>query len=403
MSALEDTRTREKPPLWSGRYVLAILVNYCIASIFYLLVTTTALYAIHAFQADEVVAGVVSGSFVVGSLVARLVGGKFLDVVGRKRTLLVGMLVCVLLAVAQIFIADLTLLIVVRGLHGIAFGVASTAVTAGVFAVIPASRRAEGTGYYGISTTFGSATGAFVGTILIASFGYESLFVAAASLAALGLAASLVLRLPERELTDADRAALGSWSIWTFVDRSSLPVATVMLIAGISFSSVLSFVNPYSVHVTGEAVGGTYFAVYGGVVLLTRLFVGRLHDRFGDDAVMYPLLACLVAGTAVLAFGAETWIAVLSAVLMGFGFGALMPTVQSIGVTLAGTERVALATSTFFLMTDIGVGLGPVLDGAIAGAVGYQGMYVALSGIGLLATVYYAFTHGRRRTRRLAG
>ncbi|QNO37364.1 MFS transporter [Protaetiibacter sp. SSC-01] len=388
-----------RDPVLSRRFVLAVAVNFCVAAIFYLLVTTMALYAIEVFRTDELIAGVVAGAFVVGSIVARLIGGKFLDVIGRRRTLLVCLAACVVLALAQIVAEQLWAVVILQGFMGIAFGAASNAVSAGAFSLIPASRRAEGVGYYGISTTLGAAAGPLLGTLLIAGFGYQALFLATAAWAVVGLVGALLLRLPERDLDDADRAALRSWGLWTFVDRRSFPVASLMIPTGIAFSGVLSFVNPYSVSATGAAVGGSYFALYAVVVFAARLFVGRIQDRFGDNAVVYPLFACLAAGTGVLAFGVDGWIPYVSAVLIAFGFGAMMPTAQSLAVGLAGPQRVALATSTFFLAADIGIGVGPVIDGAIAGWIGYPALYAVLSGVAVLGAVGYTLVHGRASAR----
>lgn len=385
----------DRTPLWSTHYVLAIFVNFCIAAIMYLLITTTALYALDRFRTDEVVAGIVSGSFIVGAIVARLVGGKFLDVMGRRRTLVVGLIVCVVLALAQAFVTDLWLLVLLRGLHGVAFGAASSGVSTGVLASIPASRRSEGAGYYGLSTTFGSAIGPLMGILLIERFDYAALFIAAALWGAAGLGAALVLRLPERVITDADRARLRSWHPWTFVERSVLPISAVMLIASIGFSGVLSFLNPYSVSEDAGPIGGSYFLFYAGVVFVSRLFVGRLQDRFGDNAVVYPLLACLTAGLLVLWVGLEGALPFVSAAFLGFGFGAMMPTIQSIVVSTAGPERVALATTTFFLAADIGFGVGPIVDGALVAVFGYRGMYLALAGVAVVGIVLYLLTHGR--------
>ncbi len=388
-----------RDPLVNGRFLLAIGVNFCIAAIFYLLVTTMALYALEVFRTDELVAGIVAGAFVVGSIFARLIGGKFLDVIGRRRTLLVCLAVCVLLALAQLAVGELWAVVLLQGLMGVAFGASSNAVSAGAFSLIPASRRAEGVGYYGVSTTVGSAAGPFLGTILVSELGYPALFIATAGWAVLGLAGALALRLPERELDETERAALRSWGLWTFIDRRSFPVASLMIAAGIAFSGVLSFVNPYSVAETGVAVGGTYFALYAAVVFVARLFVGRLQDRFGDNAVVYPLFGCLAAGTGILAVGVDEWIPYVSAVLVAFGFGAMMPTVQAIAVGLAGPQRVALATSTFFLAADIGIGVGPVVDGALAGSIGYPGLYAVLAGVAVLGAVGYTIVHGRSAAR----
>lgn len=376
--------------------MLAIFVNCCIATILYLLITTTALYALEQFRADEVAAGLVSGSFIIGAVIARIIGGKFLDVVGRRRTLLACMFACVLLALVQIWASDIWVLIVLRCLHGVAFGAASTAVSTSVLAAIPASRRAEGAGYYGISTTLGSAIGPVLGVVIIAQWSYQALFIVAALWGCVGLAAAIMLRPPERELSARERRELRSMNIWTFIERSALPIAGVMLAASIGFSGVLSFLNPYAQTHGFGAIGGWYFLVYAAVAFLSRMFVGRIQDRFGDNAVVYPLLLCLAGSLILLWVGLDGWLPVLSAALLGFGFGALMPTVQAIVVEVAGPTKIALATSTFFLAADLGLGLGPILDGVLVAAFGYRGMYLLLATVAVLAIVYYTFTHGKR-------
>lgn len=391
-----EGRRQEREPLWNPQYVLAIIVNCCIATIMYLLITTTALYALDRFRADEIAAGLVSGSFIIGAIIARLVGGKFLDMVGRRRTLLVCMVVCVVLSLMQTWAADIWLLILLRCLHGVAFGAASTAVSTSVLAAIPASRRAEGAGYYGISTTLGSAVGPVLGLFVIAEWDYPALFIVAASWGCAGLAAAFLLHPPERELSPAERLRLRSWNVWTFIERSALPVAGVMLVSSIGFSGVLSFLNPYAESEGLMGIGGWYFLFYAAVAFISRLFVGRLQDRFGDNAVVYPLLLCLAGGLILLWVGLEGALPVLSAALLGFGFGALMPTVQSIVVEIAGPAKVALATSTFFLAADLGLGVGPIIDGALVAAFGYRGMYFALATVALIGVVYYRMTHAKQ-------
>ena len=78
---------------------------------------------------------------------------------------------------------------------------------------------------------------------------------------------------------------------------------------------------------------------------------------------------------------------------------ASVATVQSIAVGLAGPRHVALATSTFFLSADIGIGVGPVIDGAIAGSIGYPALYGVLSGVAVLGALAYRVVHGRASLR----
>src|SRR6185312_3806394 len=77
--------------LWTKNFFLAIVVNLFISMVFYLLMTTMALYAVDRFQASDTAAGFASSAFVLGSVIARIFAGRLLDIVGRRRLILVTM------------------------------------------------------------------------------------------------------------------------------------------------------------------------------------------------------------------------------------------------------------------------------------------------------------------------
>ena len=149
--------------LWTRTFIVGIVVNLFMSSVFYLLMTTMAVYAAQRFAASDSQAGLASSAFVIGAVLARLLAGKFLDVVGRRRMLVLAMIVFTLAGLSYLPVEDLTLLIVVRLVHGVAFGAGNTALIASVQSIIPSARRAEGNGYFGTATTVATAGGPFLG------------------------------------------------------------------------------------------------------------------------------------------------------------------------------------------------------------------------------------------------
>ena len=79
--------------LWTRTFIIGIVVNLFMSSVFYLLMTTMAIYAAQRFAASDSQAGLASSAFVIGAVFARLVAGKFLDAVGRRRMLVLSMIV----------------------------------------------------------------------------------------------------------------------------------------------------------------------------------------------------------------------------------------------------------------------------------------------------------------------
>ena len=176
-----------------------------------------------------------------------------------------------------------------------------------------------------------------------------------------------------------------------------LPVSSVILVGGLSFSTVLTFLNGY-VHKVGlsPTLSGIFFMVYATTLLVSRLFVGPAQDRYGDNIVIYPLTACLAAGLLTLSLWPTPAGIVIAAVPCALGFGALMTSLQSAAISIVRTERVGVATSTYFLMLDLGFALGAAVFGVLLPTIGYRGMYFTLSGVMVAAMGLYWLTHGRR-------
>ena len=87
----------------------------------------------------------------------------------------------------------------------------------------------------------------------------------------------------------------------------------------------------------------------------------------------------------------------LSGAVIGLGFGGLNPSFQTLAVLAAPTNRSGLATSTYFLSMDIGVGIGSFALGIVAAATDYRIMYLVCSGLVILLTVLFYSTISRKQ------
>ncbi|MFC7403347.1 MFS transporter [Citricoccus sp. GCM10030269] len=396
------------------------MTNLFLAMVFYLLVTAMALYAVDRFHASDMMSGLAVGAFVLGAVVARLATGQSMDFIGRRRMLITAA-ACFLVASALYLLANtLGLLILVRFFHGVAFGAASTVLATSVIGMIPALRRSEGTGWFGTSTTAGSAFGPLLAFQLTHAFGFDSLFLLCTAFSLCALVAGILVKLPQPgpavptdpadrvEKThdtangaDAAEAPRPRFSFRRMVSLQALPVSLVILLGGIAYSGILAFLNGYTQQEgVSPAVASAFFLVYAAVLVLTRFIVGPIHDRFGDNAAIIPLLISFMAGLVMLSRWPTPAGIFISAALVAFGFGALLTSVQAIAVSVVPPMQIGVATSTYFIMLDLGAGVGPIILGALLPVTDYSGMYLMLSGL-IAATIgLYWLVHGRHTTRR---
>ncbi|RKJ47353.1 MFS transporter, partial [Butyricicoccus sp. 1XD8-22] len=108
----------------------------------------------------------VTGIFIIGTLIGRLVIGSSIDKIGRKKTLFIGLILYVITTSMYFIQVDINFLLITRLLHGITLGVASTATGTIVAQIIPTTRKGEGIGYYSMSATLATAIGPFIGLLM---------------------------------------------------------------------------------------------------------------------------------------------------------------------------------------------------------------------------------------------
>lgn len=83
----------DKPKLWTKDFIMISSTNFFTHVVFYLLMTSIAMYVTTAYHASQGMAGLAAGIFVLASLIARLFAGKYFDKIGRKQMLVSGLVV----------------------------------------------------------------------------------------------------------------------------------------------------------------------------------------------------------------------------------------------------------------------------------------------------------------------
>ncbi len=386
-----------KEPLWSRRFALACVIAFLVGLVFVSLTTTIALYAINRFRASEGTAGFVAGCFVLGAMVSRVLFARFIDRFGRRRSLLIALALFTVAAASYLAVGDLTTLILVRFVHGAAFGVAHNALTTAAMSLVPDSRRAEGTGYYGMAAALTTGLGPFIAVLLQSRFTPEAVFVFTSVCSAAALIVACFLRPSESEV-------YGQRLTWRFrgsdlIEPTAVAMASVVLVCAGAYSGVMAFLAAHAGELGVPEYAATFFLVFAAVVFLSRFFLGRIQDRFGDNVVMYPIFVGLASGLLVLGLGGGSGILV-AAVLLGIEFGGLSTSAQAIVVARAPRGRMAIAIATYYTFLDTAIGFGPMLLGVLAASVGYAGMYQIGAGVVVLGAILYTLVHGRGSGRR---
>lgn len=81
--------------------------------------------AMERYHASASIAGILSGIFIVGGFIARLWAGNNMKRLGAKKLLYIGTLIYFLLTFAYFFVHSVVLLLILRLVHGLGFGIAA--------------------------------------------------------------------------------------------------------------------------------------------------------------------------------------------------------------------------------------------------------------------------------------
>lgn len=384
--------------LWTKSYIFDIGANILIYIVYFLLMLWSTSYVIDRFGASIGIAGLASGIFVVGALVARIPTRYFIDYVGRRAALLWGTALYFALTVLYPLEPDVETFIVLRFAHGMAFGAATAAASTVAGALIPLKAMGAGFNYYTVGVTAASAIGPFMGMGFVNAGAYDAAVNVCIGLTAVVFALSLFIHVEERTgKAEGSARPVRTLGMSSFFARRSLAIAFLALLGGICFGSVLSFLGEYTESLGLSAVGGAYFFFcFALTAFLSRPLTGYLLERGGGDIVIYPALMLLVSSMIVIALAGNDVLLLFGALLLGAGYGSLTAACHTLSLHCALGSEAAVAASTYFAMLNIGIGASPFLLGLLVPLYGFATMYLAAGAIAFFGIHFYYMELGKK-------
>lgn len=363
--------------------------------------TTLAVYVVEQFNASQSEAGLATGIFIIASLFARLLTGKYIEIIGRRKLLYSSLVLFLISTLLYFPVNSLNILLAVRIIHGIAFGIATTTTATAVMDMIPDGRKGEGTSYFSLSPTAGTAFGPFIGLFILQRADFKMLFAACTLFSAISLIIILFSKIPEASVTKEQlqlQALKNRFGVHNFFEKKAFPISIMMVIMGIAYSGIVSFINSYAIEIQLQDAAAYFFIVYAIFLFISRPFTGRLLDLKGDNVVIYPAILLYSLSLLLLSQAHSGFVLLVAGALVALGFGTIMSCSQAIAIKESPKHRVGLATSTFFICMDGGMGVGPFLTGLLVPSFEYRGMYLTLAVVVLLSIILYYYLHGKYKT-----
>ncbi len=368
--------------LWTKNFILLSLVNVLLFFAWQMMMPTLPLY-IDSLGGSSVVIGFVGSVTTVAAILIRPVSGFALDSFGRRRILITGLAIFTAVFVSYSFLPFIWAVFMLRFLHGTGWGISTTSCSTAVSDMIPKKRFAEGMGIFTLSQSISLAFAPASGLAIMAAAGFRNTTLLSAVMGGMALVLALFVKYRPAERIKRPRGAI--------YEKASIRPTAVMIFVAVPFGSALFFISLYGIELGIDNIG-LFFTVCASALFISRIFMGRLADRFGFNATVFPGFALFIASMILLSLSKSLTGILISAAMQGVAYGALQTSMQTMAILSAPEKRTGAANATFYSGLDIGYGFGSLIAGALIAAVGYSRMYFLMTLPLIIGAALYFFT-----------
>ena len=307
--------------------------------------------------------------------------GAMADRIGQRRVLITSSIALTLFSIAYGLITDYRWMLALVVVHGVFWSGLLSASAAYMTNMLPERRRAEGIGYWGLSTVAAIAVAPTVG-FWIYRHGWWWLCALAAALNVLmGVIAFFLTDNPaEAPSAHEQNRGLLEWRV--------LVISISLFLYSFGYGGITSFAAMYA-EANDVTPKGIYLTTLALVILCIRPMAGRLGDRWGYKRVFVPCLVLISVGLALLSIGGTRGWMIASAIVFGTGFGTAYPVYVGYVMRDVSAARRGAAFGAILAAFDTGIGTGSTSMGWIIQHFGFRSAFGVAAAISALALPYF--------------
>ena len=388
-----------KDKLVSPSFCYILAANFLLFFAFYLILPVLPFYLQEQFGADTSTIGMILSCYTLACLFIRPFSGYLLDTFARRPLYLLAYSVFMVIFAGYMIASLLSLFIVLRVLHGFAFGMVTVSGNTIVIDILPSSRRGEGIGYYGLANNTAMSFGPMTGLFMHDSCSYETIFACSLVSCMLGFLMAYLVKTPYKEPQKKEPVSLDRF----FLTKGTWAGISLLLLS-IPYGMTTTYVAMYTQDIGISVHSGLYFTFMAIGLAVSRLFSGRQVDK-GRITLVISLgmfLACISFFALAFLERLMRWDPVFTsylyigiALMQGVAFGTMFPAFNTLFVNLAPNSQRGTATSTYLTSWDVGIGIGLMIGGGVAQAFGgFNHAYLFGACLTVLSTCFFLVKAG---------
>lgn len=362
------------------------------------------LFALYLGAGPEAIGFAVGVSTVTG-IFFKLPSGALSDIIGRRKTMLIGLVVFAVMPFTYLFVKDYALLVAVRFVHGLATAVYGP-VSMAVVAEFAGKNKGEMLSWFSSVTIIGTLLGAPLGGLILHSAGgspslrefhYAYLTSGAAGLAALLLALT-VLRGEQTVQKGAGlRAALKKFTSGikeVISDKRVVITSSMEGLQNMTVGALEAFLPIYAVTVAGlnELQAGLLWGVQVVTTILSKPIMGRTSDRYGRKPLITVGLILCAAAFGAIPVLRDFYLLALAALVFGLGEAFVTSSSAALVADICKEKHFGTAMGTFGTIFDIGHASGPILAGLLIARLDFLASFLLMAAVLLVAAPVFAMS-----------
>ncbi len=370
------------------------------------------LFALYLGAGPEAIGFAVGISTVTG-IFFKLPSGAVSDIIGRKRTMLMGLIVFAVMPFTYLFVKDYQTLTVIRFIHGMATAIYGP-VSMAVVADIAGGKKGEMLSWFSSVTIIGNLLGAPLGGFILNSANggnpalsdFHNAYLISGFAGMMSLLLGIGILKGQNSTNEIrtlreiyKRFASGIKEVVS--DKRVLITSNMEGLQNMTVGALEAFLPIYAVKVAGlnEFQAGLLWGVQVVITILSKPLMGKISDRYGRKILITAgMILCAVSfGTIPLLH--SFYLLAIAAVIFGFGEAFVTSSSAALVADICKEKHFGTAMGTFGTIFDIGHASGPIMAGLLIARFDYLYSFWIMAAILLISVPIFVSTVDVRGTQ----
>ncbi|MDR2859659.1 MAG: MFS transporter [Mediterranea sp.] len=362
--------TPHKDKLITHNFCLILAANFLLFFGFYLILPVLPFFLKEMYDTSNGAIGIILSCYTLAALCIRPFSGYFLDTFARKPLYLLTYCIFAIVFAGYSLAVYLITFVLLRIMHGLAFGVVTVAGNTIVIDITPSSRRGEAIGYYGLMNNIAMSIGPMTGLFMYGVYSMNAIFFCAMVSSGMGFIIACLVKTPLKTPSEHEPISLDR-----FILLKGIPAGLSLLLISMPYGMLNTYVAIYAKEIGITLNTGIFFTFMAIGMAVSRMFSGKQVDKgrvtqtIIRGVMLISLCFFLLSACSILIKSFPQFTAALFlfiSIMLGIGFGTAFPAYNSLFISLAPNNKRGTATSTYLTSWDMGIGIGLIIGGLVA-------------------------------------